>query len=256
MRRLLLAILVVVATTVAGCRDTQPPSARSSHMDAIPHLMLWAWERPEDLSYIDAATTGVAFLAATVTLRGPGADARPRLQPLSVPPETTMVAVVRVEVDRRESPALSASQGASIVRALVRVSSLDGVAAVQVDFDARLSERDFYRDLLTQLRAALPESMPISMTALASWAMYDDWVVDLPVDEIVPMLFRMGREAPEIRAYIERNGDMRARVPGGSIGYAVDEPRPPLTTSGRVYIFAPDGWSRAGYTTVVEEFAQ
>ncbi len=32
------------------------------------------------------------------------------------------------------------------------------------------------------------------MTALASWCAGDDWLRDLPVDEAVPMLFRMGVE--------------------------------------------------------------
>ena len=62
--------------------------------------MLWAWERPEDLRFIDTDRVGVAFLAATAILRGDTVVPRPRMQPLQVPPGTTLKAVVRVEVAR------------------------------------------------------------------------------------------------------------------------------------------------------------
>ena len=64
--------------------------------------------------------------------------------------------------------------------------------AIQIDFDAADSERDVYRRLLARVRAVLPRTVPLSMTALASWCVGDTWLDGLPVDEAVPMLFRMG----------------------------------------------------------------
>jgi hypothetical protein len=223
-------------------------------MSAIPQLMLWAWERPEDLSYISPETTGVAFLAATVTLRGDAAESRARLQPLRFPPGTTLMGVVRVEVELPGGADLSSPQRRAIVDRVVGVSTLAGVAAVQVDLDARVSERDFYRLLLADIRAALPPAMPLSITSLASWAMDDNWMVGLPVDEIVPMLFRMGSGGPAIVAYARRHGRLRGHPSGGAVGYATDEPRPPMHPRGRTYIFCPAGWDERVYAMVAEEY--
>ncbi|MGB0036522.1 MAG: hypothetical protein WBP79_13720, partial [Candidatus Acidiferrales bacterium] len=41
--------------------------ARQKH---LPRVMLWAWERSEDLRGIDPREAGVAFLARTVFLTG------------------------------------------------------------------------------------------------------------------------------------------------------------------------------------------
>src|SRR5262245_43429283 len=77
---------------------------------AFPPIVLWAWERPEALEFIDARGIGVAFLARTLYLSGPEVIVRPRLQPLSAPPETKLMAVVRLTADRWRPPDLSVSQ--------------------------------------------------------------------------------------------------------------------------------------------------
>ena len=51
--------------------------------------------------------------------------------------------------------------------------------AIQIDFDATKSERSFYRELITDLRQRLPANVHLSITALASWCMDDDWLSDL-----------------------------------------------------------------------------
>src|SRR5260370_36036755 len=72
-------------------------ASASTALDRLPKIMLWAWERPEDLSFIDPSKIGVAFLAKTIYLRGERVESRPRLQPLSVPDSTALMAVVRIE---------------------------------------------------------------------------------------------------------------------------------------------------------------
>lgn len=37
-------------------------------LPGFPKLILWAWERPEDLRFIVPGATGVAFLASTITI--------------------------------------------------------------------------------------------------------------------------------------------------------------------------------------------
>jgi hypothetical protein len=82
--------------------------------------------------------------------------------------------------------------------------------------------------------------MPLTVTALASWCM-QTWLDDLPIDEAVPMLFRMGPGAAEFRA-IGKSGLWKAKICRGSVGLSTDEPQ--VAARGRrVYIFNPAGWT-------------
>src|SRR5450759_2312510 len=63
---------------------------------ATPQVTLWAWERPEDLRFLDSDNVGVAFLAGSVYLDQQPV-VRPRLQPLRVGEHTPVTAVVRLE---------------------------------------------------------------------------------------------------------------------------------------------------------------
>jgi len=58
------------------------PEAEHSRMAAFPGIMLWAWEHPQDLSFVEPQKVGVAFLARTIFLRGSEVLVHPRLQPL------------------------------------------------------------------------------------------------------------------------------------------------------------------------------
>src|SRR5258705_11788686 len=64
--------------------------------------------------------------------------------------------------------------------------------AEQMDFDEKGSERPPNRQLLHRVRERPGLSVPLSMTALASWCAGDRWLEDLPIDEAVAMLFRLG----------------------------------------------------------------
>ena len=133
----------------------QPPSQPSSpqiterqdflHAPELPRLMLWAWERPEDLRGIDPRTAGVAFLARTLYLSGDNVGVRPRLQPLRVAAGTPLVAVVRIETTQGKPPTYSTHQRSLSVDAISNAAQIPGLRGVQIDFDARASEREFYR---------------------------------------------------------------------------------------------------------------
>ena len=146
-----------------------------------PRIVLWAWERPEDLSFIDTEEIGVAFLAKTIVMEGDAVSIRPRLQPLNVPDGTALMAVARIESKR---PALTDLQRTDVVSAVEKMAELPEVRAIQVDFDAVESERVFYEALLRDLRGRLPKAIRLSITALASWCIGDTWIKNLPVDEL------------------------------------------------------------------------
>lgn len=212
-------------------------------MEGFPRTILWAWERPENLMFIDPKEVGVAFLAQTLYLRGGTLIVRPRFQPLHVPPQTSLIAVVRIESDRLEPPLLSLRQRLQTMNAIKQLARLQKIRAVQIDFDAKISERDFYRGLLNGLRKALDDSIPLSITALASWCIHDDWLSDLPIDEAVPMLFRMGVDQRQVSTYLGRQKDFPSKRCRKSLGISLDEPLPSLPSRSRVYVFNPRSWS-------------
>jgi Protein of unknown function (DUF3142) len=259
--RLLPACIVLLGVVTAlGALGQLPPSAwwtrpatevRDSLL-AFPSVVLWAWERPESLDFIDVQAVGVAFLARTLYLSGPEVIVRPRLQPFSAPSDTKLMAVVRMAADRWRPPDLSASQRELATAAIAEVSDLTGITALQVDFDASVSQRPFYRDVLQQLRRQLPASMPLSITALASWCIFDNWLTELPVDEVVPMVFRMGADQHRVRRYLAAD-DFRAAICRRSVGISTDEPPPTLRLGRRLYMFHPHAWRPEAMTRLLEE---
>jgi hypothetical protein len=221
--------------------------------------MLWAWERPEDLSFLDAHKYGVAFLAQTLTLKGDDVAFSPRHQPLQVPPGTKMMAVTRIESQKitGQKPALSPNQRQQLVKLILRTMELGQVAAIQIDFDALVSERDFYRALLQDLRAQLPDKVPLSMTALASFCIGDRWLNDLPVDEAVPMIFRMGADDRAIKSRLAGGEDFREPLCRESYGVAIDEPLElKRERSRRLYVFNNRSWSENSLRELQERWLQ
>jgi hypothetical protein len=124
---------------------------------------------------------------------------------------------------------------------------------VQIDFDAKVSERDFYRSLLQAVRQQLPASTKLSITALASWCAGDDWQRDLPVDEAVPMLFRLGVDQHQFQRRLETGQTFESRMCQDSAGVSTDEPVTPPTID-RLYIFNPHPWSKESFKAAMETY--
>src|SRR5262249_16247784 len=169
---------------------------------------LWAWDRNDDLRFLDTGDTGVAFLAATVTLRGDGTVLAPRHNPLMMPEGARRAAVVHVETDRAAPPTLSEDQWRRFVEALSTVGNEVPHHVLQVDFEALTSQRAFLIDAVAALRERLPGAA-ISATALASWCFNESWTGQLAADEVVPMLFRMGYDGRRVQAQLANAGDFR-----------------------------------------------
>jgi len=223
------------------------PARNSTTVESLPPVMLWAWERPENLTFLDPQTAGVAFLAKTITLRDDKTIAKPRLQPLQLARDTKVIAVVRIETDRASLSAAQLQQTAH------EISMLSGVSVVQIDFDATVSQRDFYRELLRRVRRELSPSVGLSITALASWCARDNWIADLPVDEAVPMLFRMGVERRQFQRRLESGQPFEASICRNSAGVSTDEPVT-VPTIDRLYIFNPQPWTKDSFARAMEAF--
>lgn len=219
-------------------------------IESLPPVILWAWERPENLTFLDPQKTGVAFLAKTITLRADKTAVKPRLQPLQLARDTKLIAVVRIEIDRSSAPSLSSAQ---LQQTVHEISSLSGVSVVQIDFDAAVSERDFYRKLLQRVRQELSPSVGLSMTALASWCAGDNWIADLPVNEAVPMLFRMGVERRQFQRRLESGQPFEASICRNSAGVSTDEPVT-IAAVNRLYVFNPQPWTKESFARAMEAF--
>lgn len=257
----LIACLLSVSLTTAAILSQRQrlrrlfvPTSSSieNRMNAFPRVILWAWERPVALDFIDTREVGVAFLAKTIFLRGEKTQKRPRLQPLSVPQGTVLIAVARIESDRREPPQLSSEQLAQTAFEIAELARLPGIAAIQIDFDAKLSERDFYRDLLVEVRHRLPDQLPLSITALASWCTHDDWLTGLPLDEAVPMLFRMGVDQRQVVSYLATGAQFRPALCRDSAGISTDEALLALPSTKRFYVFSTTDWSPVNVRHMIE----
>ena len=225
-----------------------------SRISQLPATILWAWERPEKLDFIDPQKIGIAFLAKTIYLRGDRVISRPRLQPLAVPTGAAVIAVARIESEHPNPPVLSPAQITETVAEISELGSLPNVVMVQVDFDAATSARAFYRELLIQLRDKLPPSTLLSITALASWCKGDNWLEDLPVDEAVPMLFRMGVERKQFLSQLAAGEGFRSKPCQTSAGVSTDEPLRQLPRVQRLYVFNPGVWSPDALNQIMETY--
>jgi len=243
-----LVLLLLVAVSCAGlsCRQATIASRNRLNENNFPQRIVWAWERPEDLEFLDSNRYAVAFLAQTLVLKDDEVLYQPRRQPLKVAPATRLIAVTRIESKKITGlPArYSYEQRDELVERVMSTLDLPNVSAVQIDFDVARSERDFYRDLLTSLRQSLPDNVPLSMTALASFCVGDRWFDELPVDEAVPMIFRMGADDTTIKTFLAQGNDFREPLCRESYGIAVDEPvTMNFDASRRQYVFNVRAWT-------------
>jgi len=107
-----------------------------------------------------------------------------------------------------------------------------------------VAQRDFYAAVLRDVRRDLPTGFPLSITALASWCGTHSWLQGLPIDEAVPMFFRMGGPAAT-RATASRSQSVIAEpLCSGSVGLSTDEAWPSVRTNQRVYMFRPGPWTK------------
>lgn len=233
MRALLLALALLA---LASCRPAPP--AQST-------LILWAWERPEDLRFAGASAE-VAVQTGFVELAGDGVQSRGRHFPLKVaaPPST---ALVHVQIDHQRP-----LEWTGLLRARASAAVLHHAAAiparrVQIDFEVRASERQVLLDLLQDVRRGLPRGTALSMTALASWCDTEGWLERAPVDEIVPMLFRMTVGGEALRKRLAAGGDFRNPRCRAALGVASDSPIVRAPPGRRVYLFNPRSWTAADF---------
>ena len=203
--------------------------------------MLWAWERPGDLQALPK-TAGVAFLAATLDLRDGTVRTILRRQPLRIKAGAFRMAVIRIEATHIPK-GLTPTQQTQAVESMLDVFRAVKPDAVQIDFDALVSQRAFYTNLLRELRARLAPGTFLSITALVSWCGSKSWLAGLPVDEIVPMTFEMGRSAASAETRLRSGGRFENPLCQASIGIAAQDLDVRPRSYSRTYVFVYENWT-------------
>jgi hypothetical protein len=274
-------------TVLAQRGDFLPMRASHStrgRASKLPAVIFWAWERPEDLRFLNPGQEGVAFLAKTIYLpssRVPppvispaGFIVRPRFQPLRIAPGTTLIAVARIETlpisaPVSMTPAISSETRERIASEIAALQNIPSVSAIQIDFDATSSQHAFYSTLLQIVRRKLAPAIPLSITALASWCLGDRWLDQLPpdtIDEAVPMLFRMGPDSANVARFLRAGEQFPVAACRDTLGLSTDEPvshdlltrrfarTPAVRRQKRIYIFAPHAWTASAANSILQEW--
>ncbi len=233
--------LLFALAALAICLKLRPdaPLRAPSGLAAVPRVVLWSWERREDLRATDPAHFAIASLDQTVTI-GVTVHRQPRRDALVFPNTARRIAVVRIET--KDPAILDDEAHKQVVAALLGSASEPRIAALQIDFDATESQRPFYRSVLLDLRRQMPPGLPLSITALASWCSFDNWIHDLPIDEAVPMFFRMEPDRRRAPASLDIF-QVREPLCRSSVGVSTDEPWPSDTAGRRIYVFPDHGWN-------------
>lgn len=233
MRRSILPLLTLLA--LGSCAKAPPPPSTP---------ILWAWERPEDLRF--APDTEVAVHAAFIEIRGERFAARGRRHPLKVarPPST---AVVHIQIDHREPLNWTPALRGQLARAVLGYATAFRTPRVQIDFEVLASERQMLLDVLADVRRGLPKNVTLSMTALASWCETENWLKSAPVDEIVPMLFRMNQPRRELEKSLAKGNDFGNPRCRTALAISTDSPILRAPPGRRVYLFNPRSWTLADF---------
>ena len=222
----LLAALAGVVLSAAAAPDD----------NYLPGEVWWYWDRPAAQLPLPAKGVGAAVVTTHLIFSGESFVRQPRRSALRLPDDVITVPVIHVEVDPARPFAGNAAQRDVLRDAVVDVARRgSSIGWVQLDFEARRSQRQFWRAGVVAIKAALPAGVRLSVTALASWCYGDRWLNDVAVDEIVPMYFRLGRARPD---YVLRSaaGVTESRC-ALAYGVADDESPWPVALPGRRYVF-------------------
>ncbi len=239
-------LLILLTFAFISCGKKNQVNERL--VNEMPNKILWAWERPEDLRFLDEKNFGVAFLAQTLFLQNEELIYKPRRQPLEINDGIYTIAVTRIETNKQDGkrPTFSENQQKQIINLIKQTLSRPNVRAVQIDFDAAASERGFYRKMMIELKKTLPENTPLTMTSLASWCVGDAWFNDFPVDEAVPMAFDMGADDEKIKSFLTNGSDWNEPLCRGSYGISLDDPlNVKLKNNRRIYYFKSGAWNKS-----------
>lgn len=213
------------------------PPSDPSH-DAIA----WLWKDAPVPAFSRAA---VAVVDRHIWLVGDKVLVRPGARPQALDHATKVIPIVHVEIDFLNPPTSLRQAGPVVLDAMRSAGRASTSGWVQLDLEARPSQRADYRDLVHDIRAALPRDLKLSVTALAWWCRSGPWLDGLAADEVVPMFFRMGRDNAALRGVVARQpAALHPLCRAGSAGFSRQEAFPAEVAARyrRTYWFDETAW--------------
>lgn len=256
--RVLLPALMILLPFLPGCdsESRAPGAARARAVErvaALPGVILWLWDRPFEKADADPQL-GYAPLLGTVRSYPGGISMHPRRASLVLPPSSSKVAVIRVELHA----SLGAEHCADLTRAVAilapdslkstpsrTVSSeqaAGGFRALQLDFDAPRSSRELYRCLVERLKTVLRNEVPVMVTALPSWCFEAGWLRTLNADLVTPMLYGLRESDGAFAVRLLESGAFPEPECNRSLGISLGDPPLFMPRTGPVFVFDPAGW--------------
>jgi len=209
-------------------------------------ITIWVWERSENLYFLKDKKVSFAYLSGTVTKTNENLVYYSRQQPLRIPDNRKTIAVVRIE-EKSDNHKFEDNDLDKISNYIVKsCTEKDSNISCQIDFDATESQIGFYKNLVINVREKLPKEMKLSLTALVSWCTNNEsWFKDLPIDEVVPMFFRLGKDQNIYWQRIKEGKLDISNVCQKAIGIATDEPMPNkiYMKNKPIYIFNNKYWT-------------
>lgn len=169
---------------------------------AQPLRTAWLWDAADAPAWPNAEA---AVVVQHLLLSGERLLARPRLRAPALAPATRVTPVVHVEVSTVQPPVRIERHRDALRDAVLRAAHASSSGWVQLDMEARPSQRGFYLALVRELRAALPRELRLSVTALAWWCRSPAWLDGNAADEVVPMFFRMGADTAALRRLVAQS---------------------------------------------------
>lgn len=235
-RNFLLLILLLLAVILAALAAIFFYSSRS--------IYLYAWERPEDLSFLSQVNNSkhlnVVYYAGGIVISNGRTNIVPRRNSLIIPSEINKIPVIRV--DNFEGLTSLQNSQAAIVKYVTFTCT--GYKDCQLDFDARVSEYPVYSSILAEIKQKLPNTR-LTMTALASWCGNKSWLDQLSIEEVVPMLYRLGNNSSVARA-LNDGSLLKNEKCRKSVAFSADELDfnfKQYLNRHSIYLFNPVSWT-------------
>lgn len=217
-----------------------------------PSLNVWTWDRFDDLSFMKGEKGKIAALIATFRVTAAGrVITELRHHDFSRPRSVSLITVFRLEIN---PTTLVNNEAIDHI-----VASIKGLAKrgeeIQIDFDATKSQRFLYKKILQKLSDSTDKRL--SMTALASWCTYDDWLDSLPISYAVPMLYTLGREQLQMFHYLRENKHWGVRACKGYVGLSLNDlsllENPSIMSTHKVFLFNNHAWSQEDFKRIQEK---
>jgi hypothetical protein len=201
----------------------------------------------------DFENVKVAFLAGSITIKDNEIQTKPRKQPLVLPENLSPIAVIRIDnFDTKLN--LTEKQKLDIKDFILKMcTQSDKISDCQIDFDAVVSEREYYKQLLDSIHQRLPSDKNLSITALVSWCSKNSWLDDLPIEYAVPMFFRLGPDERNIKNDLTGQEFMKSHKCQNHVGISLDETLPTgkYLENRTIFIFNPDSWTNEDYESII-----